>query len=143
MSEPSDPLQKPVPHEIPDERPYWEATKRHELALQHCGHCDKLIHPPRPGCPHCGGDETDWVTLGREISGRVYSLVTVHRAFDPSFADDVPYLVALCDVDQAPGVRLVANVLGADEGFEIGSRVEMLWEDRNEESTVPQWKAVD
>jgi uncharacterized OB-fold protein len=131
---------KPVPFDTPEERPYWKAAARGELALQHCPRCARFVHPPRPGCPFCGGEEAAWVVLGSRITGVVYSFVTVHRAFDPSFAGDVPYVVALCDVDQAEGVRILANVPGQEADVAIGRRVVMAWEERGNGSVVPQWQ---
>ncbi len=131
---------KPVPYEVPDESPYWVAAAEHTLALQRCSACDKFVHPPRPGCPFCQSPETTWVTIGDQITGTIYTFVTVYRAFDPSFNADVPYIVALCDVDQAPGVRITANVIGDRDGIEIGNRVKMTWEDRPGDFTAPQWE---
>ena len=134
--------EKPIPYEVPEESPYWAAAAQHQLALQRCTSCEKFVHPPRPGCPWCGNPDTTVVTLGEEITGRIYTFVTVHRAFDPSFAEDVPYVVALCEVDQAPGVRITANVIGDRDGIEVGHPVTMVWEERPGGFTAPQWTLV-
>jgi uncharacterized OB-fold protein len=135
-------LTKPVPVDDPDHRCYWEAAGRGELALQQCATCGEFSHPPGPGCPHCGGAELAWVTLGSSVTGVVYSFIVVQRAFLESFADDVPYVVALADVDGAPGVRITANVLGAEPGdVSIGMPVRMVWPERPGGRRMPQWSA--
>jgi len=134
---------KPLPLEDADQQPYWDAANRHELALQKCTACGELIHPPGPGCPWCGEDECTWVNLGSDISGTVYSFIVVHRAFLQSFVEDVPYVVALVDVDGAPGIRITGNIVGLDpSAVSIGMRVRMFWEDRASGRAVPQWQAA-
>jgi uncharacterized protein len=133
---------KPVPVDEPEQQPYWDATARHELAVQRCEKCEKFVHPPSPSCPLCGVESLEWMTFGSEISGHVYSFVVTYRSFTSGFVEDAPYAVGLCDVDSVPGVRIVANIIGDVDDVQIGRRVEMIWEDR-ETFTAPQWRLVD
>jgi uncharacterized OB-fold protein len=134
---------KPLPLQDADQQPYWDAANRHELALQKCTSCGEFVHPPGPGCPWCGEGEFTWVNLGNEISGSVYSFIVVHRAFLQSFVDDVPYVIALIDVDGAPGIRITGNVAGVEpDQVSIGMRVRMFWEDRALGYSIPQWQAA-
>jgi uncharacterized OB-fold protein len=48
----------------------------------------------------------------------VYSFITVHRAFEPAFADAVPYDIATVDLDG--GGRIVGRTAGRTA---IGARV--------------------
>ena len=131
---------KPTPLEDPDQQPYWDAANRAELALQKCESCGEFVHPPGPGCPWCGGADLAWVSIGTNVIGTVYSFIIVHRAFLPSFVEDVPYVVALVDVDGAPGVRITANVIGVDPGdVSIGMPARMFWEERSPGRRLPQW----
>lgn len=45
--------------------------------------------------------------------GRVYSWVTIHRALDPAFAEDVPYTVLSVDLDEGP--RMFGRLCGDAE----------------------------
>jgi hypothetical protein len=133
---------KPVPIDDADQRPYWLAASRGELSLQRCASCGRYVHPPGPGCPRCGSADFVWDELGSDVTGSVYSFVVVHRAFLRSFLDEVPYVVALADVDGVEGVRITANVVGVEPaGVEIGMPVRMIWEQRPDGVTVPQWQA--
>ena len=71
--------------------------------------------------------------------------VLVHRRpprLPPSFVEDVPYVVALVDVDGAPGIRITGNVAGIDPvEVSIGMRVRMFWEERGPGRAIPQWQA--
>jgi hypothetical protein len=50
----------------------------------------------------------------------VYSWVTVHRALDPVFGDDVPYTVLAVDLDEGP--RIFGRLCG-NASPEAGQRV--------------------
>jgi uncharacterized OB-fold protein len=60
-------------------------------------------------CPWCHRQGGDWVTLAG--TGVVRSFVVVHRAFDPAFEDNVPYVVAHVALDGAPEVTIIGNVV--------------------------------
>jgi uncharacterized protein len=123
-----------------DNTPYWEAATRGELHLLRCEDCGRIVHPPRPGCAACAGSNQKWINLGGTVTGTVYTYVVVYKAFLPGYAQIVPYVIAVCDVDGAPGARVMANILNvAIEDVKIGMPVEMTWEKRSESITVPQW----
>jgi uncharacterized OB-fold protein len=42
--------------------------------------------------------------------GKVFSFVTFHRVYHPAFAGEVPYAVALVELDEGP--RLLSNIVG-------------------------------
>jgi uncharacterized protein len=42
--------------------------------------------------------------------GKIYSWVTVHRALDPVFADDVPYTIVAVDLTEGP--RMFGRLCG-------------------------------
>jgi uncharacterized OB-fold protein len=138
-------VEKPVPLDDQDQRPYWVAASEGRLSLQRCVSCGRFVHPPGPGCPHCGGAELIWDDLGSQITGQVYSFVVVHRAFLRSFLGDVPYVVALVELDDVGDtVRITGNVINVDDVADItvGTRVRMVWETRAPGVTVPQWEPV-
>jgi uncharacterized OB-fold protein len=104
----------PVPDE--DSAPYWAALREHRVQLQTCTSCARRSFPPVPACPYCANPETRWEEV--PATGSIYSFITVHRAFDPAFAGDVPYVIATVDLDA--GVRMVGRLTGAPA---IGARV--------------------
>ena len=42
--------------------------------------------------------------------GKVFSFVIFHRVYHPAFAEEVPYVVALVELDEGP--RLLTNIVG-------------------------------
>jgi uncharacterized OB-fold protein len=88
-------------------RPFWEGAARHELRLPRCRACGTLNACGEPRCRACAASAFDWDVL----SGRatVYSWTTVHRAFLPQFADQVPFTTGLVAVAEDPDVRVVTG----------------------------------
>ena len=136
-------LEKPLPNmQDADALPFWNAAKEHRLALQWCGQCSGFLYPPGPACSRCGGIEVPYKDIGQQVSGRLYSYIITHRAFVPGFSEEVPYIVALAEVDQAGNTKLLANLINcAPENVRIGMRLRMVWEDRTPEVSLPQWEA--
>jgi len=143
-AEPRTPVPKPVPIDDRDQQRYWLAAAKGELSLQRCSTCERYVHPPGPGCHHCGSADLVWDDLGSQITGQVYSYVVVHRSFLRSFIDDVPYVVALVELDDLDKVRITANIISIDDPseVEIGMRVRMVWEERPDGVTMPQWEPL-
>jgi len=117
------------------------------LVLQACTACQVVQFPPEDACRHCGSFE-----LGtRESAGRGYveSAVVVHHPVHPVLRDHVPYAVVVVSLEDAPGVRLVGNVLGrAPDAITIGDAVRVVFEEVRDPQTgdtlrIPQWEVVD
>jgi uncharacterized OB-fold protein len=130
---------KPVP--APDEysAAYWRGADEGKLVLPRCanGH---LSYPPGPACPHCGSFELTPVEVAGD--GTIYSFTLVRQSADPVFAADLPYVVALVELDAQPGLRLLTNVVTADpEALDIGTRVEVCFEPRGDRA-VTQFRPV-
>lgn len=130
---------KPLP--VPDQytQGYWDAARRHELVMQWCPHCGIYMFPPDPMCPNCNSFDREW----KRVSGRgsVYSWFVVHYATHPDFAGDVPYAVALVQLDEQEDLRIPGNIVGCrPEDIQAGMRVEVVFDDVTPEFTLPRWK---
>lgn len=102
-------LARPRPEPDPDSRVYWDACREHRLVVQYCSDCKTPRFPPGPVCSVCGSTERFW----KEASGRgrIFSWIVVrHPVPAEIFAAEVPYVVALIDLEE--GVRLPSNVVG-------------------------------
>lgn len=131
--------QLPQPVANADSLPYWNAALERRLVIRRCKACDKVHFMPRHLCPHCWSNELEWVDA--KGTGEVHSFSVIRRASDPAFADRVPYVVALIELDE--GVRMMANVLGDDAlSVRIGDRVGLTFEDRGNGALLPQFQRV-
>lgn len=120
--------------------PYWEAAARHELMLPRCDRWGMVFFPPRELCPGCWSSELSWQTMSG--MGSVWTFTEVHVPFyDDTWAEDVPYVVAVIELDEGP--RLLANIVEPDmDRLSIGDRVEVVFEDRSEGLTLPMFRLM-
>ena len=118
-------LAAPIP--TLDNQAWWDACNRRELVFQRCRGCGELRHPPGPVCRRCHGFDCEWQRS--RGSGHVYSFTWVHHVYLPSLQDRVPYNVSVVTLDDAPGVRLVTNVIEVTPAeLTIGLAVALAWE---------------
>ncbi len=96
---------------------------RGRIGFPRCLGCGRFHWYPMKRCPHCRSRELEWHPVSGE--GRLYSWSVVHHRFDPELPLAPPYVVALVEFDDAPGVRLVTNLEEADPSrLAIGMRLE-------------------
>jgi hypothetical protein len=109
-------------------RPFFAAAARGGLTIPRCAHCKTWVWYPQALCPSCGGGEIAWRPVSG--SGRIFTWVRVHRSFLPGFADRVPYVTALVELDEDPSLRVPAIVVADEQHYEpsIGARVEVCFE---------------
>jgi uncharacterized OB-fold protein len=120
---------------------YWEAAGRGELAALRCSSCGLLHHPPDVACPHCGGTGLEPEALSGR--GTVYASAVARQAFDTSFVDELPYVVALIELAEQPGLRVLANVIDvAPEAVAVGTPVEVAFERRGDVA-LPQFRLLE
>jgi len=118
-----DPALRPAPAINEDNRFFWEGAERHQLRIQQCGRCDRLLAPPGPRCPACGSFEMSWiVSSGR---GRLYSFAVPHHPKVAGFS--YPLTVGLVELEE--GTRIVADLVGIDPhaDIRIGMPLELCW----------------
>ncbi|RZT87136.1 hypothetical protein EV383_4044 [Pseudonocardia sediminis] len=98
---------------------YWDGARRGALVLQRCTACGHVRHYPTLLCPVCHSDGVEPLeACGR---GTVHSWTVAHHAFDPAFADDLPYTLVTVDVEEGP--RVLARLEPDTAGLQIGRPV--------------------
>ena len=133
---PADPRPLPLPDDV--SRFYWDGAGEGRLLLQRCLRCSKLQYPPDVACVHCQSVELE----PSEVSGRgrLWSYTVVERVFHAGFADAVPYVVGLIELEEQDGLRILTNIVGASpEELRVGMAVEVTFEDRGA-VVVPQFR---
>lgn len=105
---------------------FREHARRGHLAFPRCEDCGRFHWYPMPRCPHCKSAAIAWQTIAGR--GEIFSFTIVRHAFDKSRRDQLPYVVALITFADAPGVRLITNIVDADAGaLDIGVEVEPVF----------------
>lgn len=129
---------KPVPEPDDVSAFFWRGASDGTLLVLRCGACTYLSHPPDVSCAKCGAMELTPAPMSG--NGEVYSFTIVRQAFDPAFVPEVPYVVALVELDEQPGLRMLANIVDiVPDAVDIGMRVEVTFEDRGDH-VVPQFR---
>jgi len=97
---------KPVPRGDGLNGEFYAYAAKLELRFQRCDDCGAWRHMPRYTCAVCGSSKWAWaLSSGR---GKLYSWTVTHRSFHPAFNDDVPYGVAVVELEE--GVRMVSHI---------------------------------
>jgi uncharacterized OB-fold protein len=127
---------KPVPRPAPESVPYWEAAKHHKLEVPHCNACGHYWFPPSASCPHCLS--TDFAFTPVSGQGKVFSFVTFHRVYHPAFEQEVPYVVALVELEEGP--RLLTNIVGVPpDKVACEMPVKVVFDDVGDGVAVPKF----
>lgn len=101
---------------------FFDNARARRLCFPRCDGCGAFHWYPMPRCPHCHGKNWRW----HEISGvgEIHSFTSVEHAFDKERAHGLPYTVALITFEEAPGVRLISNIVDEDAAnLKIGQSV--------------------
>ena len=97
----------PVPDDV--SAPFWEGVGEGVLRIQRCQECGRHVFYPRAVCPFCTASHLCWVDASGR--GRIHSYTVVHRA-PPDYRDQVPYVVALVELDE--GVRMMTRLVDVE-----------------------------
>ena len=115
---------RPLPTPTPTSQPYFDAAARGELRLQRCPR-HGFFYYPRTACPYCWGTDWQWETVSGR--GEVHSFTIDRVGHDPALAAEVPFCIALVDLEA--GVRVVANMVDCPvDQVRVGLPVEATFE---------------
>jgi uncharacterized OB-fold protein len=98
----------PVPDINDDNEAFWTGGRERRLMISLCEECGYRTHPPTPRCPSCFSDRV----APNPVSGRgrVYSFTINRREWSPGL--EVPYVIAVVELAEQPGLRLLSNIVG-------------------------------
>lgn len=134
---PADSGVKPRPLPDLETAHYWRAAADHVLSLPQCDGCGTILFPPRPRCPGCLGEALTWTPLSGR--GALHSWCVMHMRLIPGF--EPPYVVAVVELEEQPGLRLTANLVEAPrEALRVGMALEVVFEDRGAGLVLPQFR---
>lgn len=120
---------RPMPALSPEIIPFWEGIRRHEFRLCRCKRCGQDYFPytmctRHPDIPDFS--EMEWAPASGR--GHVFAHVTVNVAIDPDYADEIPYVLAVIELQEGPLFpgRLVDCAPG---DISVGTPVGVRYED--------------
>jgi len=131
--------QFPLPVPNLDNQEFFDKSREHKLVLRHCRDCESFLHPPRPNCPSCGSENLEW--LESQGKGTIYTFTITRQPVSRAFVGRLPW--AVVEVELEEGINLISNLVECDpEEIEIGMPVEVIFEEVNEEFTLPKFRRV-
>lgn len=103
---------------------FWTGGAEGLLLVPHCGACERWVLPLASDCPDCDGE-----LAPRPVSGlgTVFTYTIDFHPFNP--AVPVPYVIAIIELDDQPGLRLVSNVVDCSaDTVDVGMPVKVRFE---------------
>ncbi len=130
---------QPLPDITDDTAAFWGGGADGELRIHRCRQCQTWFHPPSPVCPDClSMDVGAGVTSGR---GLVAGFTVNVQPWAPDM--EVPYVVAVVTVDDAPGVQLTTRLIDvAPADVSVGMPVEVTFEQVADDVWLPLFRPV-
>ena len=118
---------------------FWDAARDGRLVVEQCTACGTASFPPRGICRACRA--RTMAPLEITSRGSVYSLTVNHQRWQPDL--DVPFVIALVDFPDHPGVRVAGRLRGIDpEDARIGMTVDVGFEPGPDGFAIPSFVAV-
>jgi uncharacterized OB-fold protein len=120
---------QPLSQISPEILPFWEHLKSHSFRIVRCTRCGTTYWPFTVCNKHDdipSIDEMEW----SEVSGRgtIFAVVVVERVQDEAYADEVPFALAMIELDEGP--LFPSRIIDADPLMVgIGDRVEVAFVD--------------
>ena len=132
-------MPRKLPQITSDSSAFWQGGESGRLMIHRCSTCRRFFHPPAPICPSCGSlDVAPQATSGR---GRIATYTINRQAWKPELA--APYVVAIVELDDQPGLRLLSNVVElAPDQVRIGMPVHVTFE-QHEDVWLPLFKKAE
>ena len=134
----------PMPEADGLSAPFWNGLRDNRVMVQHCTACGTFQHGPEWICHHCHAFDPPFEAVAPRA--RIYSW---ERAWHPVHAclnGHGPYVVVVVELRDAPGVRMLGNLLGDPMAeVPIGAEVEGVFEhhaDAKPPFTLLQWRLV-
>jgi len=120
-------MDKPMPEPTPVTQPFWDGLREHKIRIQYSPSADRYVFYPRILAPGTLADDLEW----REVSGAgtLYTFTVADRPTAPPWADALPQLLAIVELDEGP--RLSSEMVDvAPDTLRVGMRVKAVFHDQ-------------
>ena len=129
----------PLPNELTT--PFWEGSAQGQLVIQSCNACGHLQHAPEPVCSACLSFDLGSAAVSGK--GTVYTYCIATQAFHPWFADKLPFVIAVVELDEQPGLKMITNIVDVDpDSVSVGDRVEVTFSPLGEGFMLPVFRPI-
>lgn len=102
-------------------RVWREKKQRYLNEAGKCRACGRMHYPPRTICENCHGREFDAVRMAETGAVLTWSVI---RVAPPAFAQEVPYVVAILEMDDS--TRLMAQMADVTpDAMAVGMKIRL------------------
>lgn len=136
MSDATGVSDRPLPTPTDTSRPFWDALGQEQVRIQRCSSCGAWVFYPRSHCTECLSPDLAWIDVSGR--GRLHTFTVARQPTAPPFADDVPQLLAVVELDEGP--RLTTTLEPGD--YEIGMAVEPVFDHVTSDVTLLRYRAA-
>jgi hypothetical protein len=128
-----------LPKPTPLTKPFWDAAREGRLLMPRRKDGTYFWYP-RALTPGTLDEDYTWA----ELSGRgtVHSFTIDRRGTHPAFAGQVPYVIAIVELDEGP--RMTTNLVGVDiDAVRVGMRVVAAFEPATDAITLVRFRPAE
>jgi uncharacterized protein len=95
-------MDKPMPEPTPVTQPFWDGLREHKVKIQYSPSAGRYVFYPRILAPGTLAYDLEW----REVSGAgtLYAFTVADRPTAPPWADSLPQLLAIVELNEGPRV---------------------------------------
>jgi hypothetical protein len=119
-------MDKPMPEPTPVTKPFWDGLREHKVRIQYSPSAGRYVFYPRILAPGTLADDLEW----REVSGSgtLYTFTVADRPTAPPWADALPQMLAIVELDEGP--RLSTEMVNVSpDALRVGMRVKAVFDD--------------
>ena len=128
---------KPIPQPDEPSRPFFDGAQRGELMIQRCTACGAFLAPGSRACTECMSEALEWLPASGKAT--LYTFAVMHQKYHPGFFDDLPYNIAVVELDEGP--RLNTNVVGiANDDLRVGMPLVVTFEEVGDGVVLPKFR---
>lgn len=103
--------------------PFFEHLRDGRLTTTKCRACGTVLWQPRIVCSQCNAADMEWIDLPKE--GTIFAFTAVYAGAPLGMEEDVPFVVAVVELDGAP-LKIVGRIDDAAyEDLMIGDPVSL------------------
>lgn len=129
---------KPLPDIDSDNKEFWNAAKEHRFLLYQCQGC-KTFYYPDIECTRCEDLRPPMKWVDSSGRGKLFTWIVMHRKYHDGFADDVPYNVALVELEEGP--FYLTNIVDCEnDQLKQGMELDVTFEQVTDEIILPKFK---
>ncbi|MPZ23459.1 MAG: hypothetical protein GEU28_07925 [Dehalococcoidia bacterium] len=129
---------KPLPSIDAVSAGFWSAAREGRFVLYRCDDCGRNYYPATL-CTQCSSNRPSMRWVDASGKGRLFSWIVMHRLYHPAFETDIPYNIAIVELDEGP--FYMTNLVDcSDQELYSGMPLEVTFERATDDISLPHFR---